>query len=401
MPFVKAGPNEFLLVGRKGAIENRGSAIQLFLRPGTIWVLVPSMKQEAAFEFTQETKDGIPLRFKGIVIYRISDPVAAARQFPFEDGEGVARITTMLNHICLGELRHAVSHMTMAECIEQRKTTLTGVVEAAMRETTANSDAGPNAWGVEVEVAQVAQVFIVDSHLRQQLEAEVRNEIKVKSDQSDLLAAEEVKLAEMESERRVLDQKLGAEKAAFLRAQERLAAQMESERQAADQQLTADKLAFVRDQERLAAEMESERQDADRKLAAEKAAIVREQERLAAQVEADEIRIASETPVRLLQIEKANAIAREELELQRLQLQVRELAVESDLILERARHALRLEMLPLEQAPKIVDSAAKVLHGTNLSVYGDGSEVLGQLAPMFELLTRSVRHVMRPEPVAE
>ncbi len=65
MGIVRAGPNEYLLVGNKGVLENRGSAVTTFLRPGTIYVLVPSTKQEAAFEFTQETKDGVPLRFKG------------------------------------------------------------------------------------------------------------------------------------------------------------------------------------------------------------------------------------------------------------------------------------------------------------------------------------------------
>ena len=40
-------------------------------------MLVPATKQEATFEFTQETKDGIPLRFKGVIIYRITDPAAA------------------------------------------------------------------------------------------------------------------------------------------------------------------------------------------------------------------------------------------------------------------------------------------------------------------------------------
>ena len=64
MPVVRAGPNEYLLIGRQGRLENRGSALQVILRPGAIYVLVPSTKQEAAFEFTQETKDGIPLRFK-------------------------------------------------------------------------------------------------------------------------------------------------------------------------------------------------------------------------------------------------------------------------------------------------------------------------------------------------
>jgi hypothetical protein len=68
MPIVRAGPNEFLLTGRGGRLENRGSALQAILMPGAIYVLVPSTKQEATFEFTQETRDGIPLRFKGINI---------------------------------------------------------------------------------------------------------------------------------------------------------------------------------------------------------------------------------------------------------------------------------------------------------------------------------------------
>ncbi len=338
MPFVKAGPNEYLLVGRKGTMENRGSAIRPFLRPGTVWVLVPSTKQEATFEFTQETKDGIPLRFKGIVIYRITDPLVAARLFSFDD-DGVDEITGQLTHISLGELRHAVSHMTMAECIEQRKTTLSGVVATAMQQTLHNGDGGANTWGIEVEVAQVAQVYIVDGTIRAQLEAEVRNEIKVKSDQSGIKSKEEIRLTEMASENRVLDQQLAADKAELLRAQDRLAAELAAEKE----------------------------------------------------------RLASETPVKLAKTEAELAIARQELELQRLRVEVRELTVEADLILERARQELRREMLPIEQAPQIVESAAKILQGTNLSVYGDGSEVLGQLAPMFELLTRSVRQAVRAE----
>ena len=135
MAIVRAGPNEYLLVGETGVLENRGSAVTAFLRPGTIYVLVPSTKQEAAFEFTQETKDGVPLRFKGTFIYRVADPIAAAAMFDFTEGEGTTQITTLLTHVCYGELRHAVSHMTMVECIEQRKTTLSGVVAAALQAT--------------------------------------------------------------------------------------------------------------------------------------------------------------------------------------------------------------------------------------------------------------------------
>jgi hypothetical protein len=375
MPSVKAGPNQYLLVGRKGTLENRGSAVSMFLRPGTIYVLVPSTKQEAAFEFTQETKDGIPLRFKGIVIYRVTDPGAAARLFDFSSGAGVGQISALLTHICLGELRHAVSHMTMAECIEQRKTTLSGVVEAAMAATVHGEGTQANDWGIEVEVARVAQVFIVDAQLRQQLEAEVRNEIKLKSDQSTIRSQEEIRLAELTSEGRVQEKKLATDRDS-LRRQEEL------------------ELAQLARQRRMQAES----------LATDQQALALEQERLHSQLAAEQDRVNAEAPVRLLRIATESGILREELELRRLQNEVKAFDVEADLLLERARQALRLEMLPLEQAPRMVEAASRVLRGTNLSIYGENGQLLNQIAPIFELLTRSVQQATqgraqsRPEP---
>ena len=87
MPVVRAGPNQYLLVGRRGKLENRGSAVQAILRPGTIWVLVPATKQEATFEFTQETRDGIPLRFKG------SSSIASPTREPQRSSSTSARAT--------------------------------------------------------------------------------------------------------------------------------------------------------------------------------------------------------------------------------------------------------------------------------------------------------------------
>jgi len=48
-------------------------------------------------------------------------------------------------------------------------------------------------------------------------------------------------------------------------------------------------------------------------------------------------------------------------------------------------------MLPVENAPEIVEAASKVLQGTNHSVYGDGAGVLGQPAPLGGLIGRAVR----------
>jgi hypothetical protein len=378
MPIVKAGPNQYLLVGRHGNLENRGSAVQAILMPGSVYVIVPSTKQEATFEFTQETRDGIPLRFKGIIIFRVTDPVAAARVFDFGNKTAVAQITTLLTHVCLGELRHAVSHMTMVECIEQRKTTLSGVAEAALRATIGGApesahDAGPStepvggAWGISVEVAQVSQVFIVDADLRQQLEAEVRNEIRLKSDQSNIQTNEETRLAEMASADRVEEQKLAADREQVRREEVLNLARVERER-------------------RMQAEA----------LATQQQALALEQERFRAEMETEQARVDAEAPVRLLRNAREAEILREELATRELQNRVRALDVERELLLARAQQDLRREILPLEQAPEIVAAASRVLQGTNLSLYGEHSELVGQLTPLFEVLARAARHATQP-----
>jgi hypothetical protein len=358
---VRAGPNEYLLVGRRGVLENRGSAVTVFLRPGTIYVLVPSTKQEAAFEFTQETKDGVPLRFKGTFIYRVDDPMAAATMFDFSRGQGIAQITTLLTHVTFGELRHAVSHMTMVECIEQRKTTLSGVVAAALQSTIHSEGDNTREWGVRIEAAQVAQVFIVDATLRQQLEAEVRNEIKLKADQSNMQAQEQIQLAELESQGRVQEQKLAGDQAKLRRDEEMELAQIARQRRAQAETLATDRQTLELDQERLHA-----------------------------QLAADLDRVTAEAPVRLQRLESERAILAEELAMLQLQNQVKALEVERDLLLARAQQDMRLAILPLEQAPRMVESASKVLRGTNLSIYGEGGQLLGQLAPLFDYMTRAL-----------
>jgi hypothetical protein len=335
MPFVRAMPNQYLLAGRGGRLENRGSAVQVFLRPGTVWVLVPGTKQEATFEFTQETRDGIPLRFKGLVVFRITDPVAAARVFEFSRGAETAQINTLLTHICLGELRHAVSHMTMAECIEQRKTTLTSVIRDALEAMVHPSDRAHD-WGLTVEVAQVAQVFIVDSELRQQLEAEVRNEVRLRSGQSDVRTAEEIHLAEMTSRDRVAEQQLASDREALRRSESLFEARMA----------------------------------------------------------AQQARIEVEAPVRLLRIERDRAALEQELKMRSVENRVRAVRVEHDPQQARAEQQLRSEILPLEQAPRIVEAASGMLQGANLTLFGDEAGLMRQVAPVLEVVSRAVEQTL-------
>jgi hypothetical protein len=95
--------------------------------------------------------------------------------------------------------------------------------------------------------------------------------------------------------------------------------------------------------------------------------------------------------VRLLRIAREREVLREELRLQQLRNRVRVFQVEHDQLQPRAEQELRREILPLEQAPQIVESAAKVFNGANLSIYGENAPLVGQLAPVFEILARAVQ----------
>ena len=77
--------------------------------------------------------------------------------------------------------------------------------------------------------------------------------------------------------------------------------------------------------------------------------------------------------------------------MRQLQSQVQALDLERDLALPRAQQEMRLALLPVEQAPEIVEAASRVLQGTNLSIYGDGAEVLGQLGPLLNVVAHAVQ----------
>jgi hypothetical protein len=105
MEFIKAKASEFLVVAKSGKIENLGVARSALIWPGQSYVMAPSTQIEAEFAMTQESKDGIPLRFKGIVVYHIEKPEIAARRFDFSDGEGPKEINHLIENVSLGELR--------------------------------------------------------------------------------------------------------------------------------------------------------------------------------------------------------------------------------------------------------------------------------------------------------
>lgn len=363
MAFATAGPNEYLVIGKKGKLINHGTGVRAYLWPGSTYVLIPSTKQEATFEMTQETKDGIPLRFKGIVIYRIIDPVTASMSFNFADKTGIKSINMLINNICLGELRSVVSGMTMQECIEQRKTILTNHVDGALREIVNQQEASQTSkWGIALELVQVAQVFIVDAELRQQLEAEVRNEIQLKSDQSSIQTREQVEMARITSDLQLREQKLLTEKAVIRQKEEIEQANLEMQRRIQKQKQEAEKEAIL---------LEAETFELKQKAVKEKVEV--------------------ETPVRLLQIKNQHEILNQELAMCQVEHQVAQLQALKETALDKALNAVKKDILPVEQMPEIANSLSQIFQGANLSFIGSENQLLSTLLPLVQIISETVK----------
>lgn len=284
----------------------------------------------------QESKDGIPLRFKGSAIYWIDDPVIAAKHYDFTQGAaaGIAEVNAHAKGVCLFALREQVSHMTMVECIEQRKTTLTEAVATALRDV-AHGQAEQPGWGIHIDVVQVSQVFIVDDELRRQLEAEVRNQLKSTSELSNIRTQEGIQQAQSESRRRLQNEHLAAER-------ERIQIEQEKHRlqQTSEQEL-----------------------------------------------------IQQETPVRLLRLAKQREVLEQELGVRQLENEVKALVVKNEMMAREAQQQLRKDILPIEQRPEIAESLAKTFQGAHLSFYGEAAPLAAALAPLVDLLKSHTQRI--------
>jgi hypothetical protein len=65
--------------------------------------------------------------------------------------------------------------------------------------------------------------------------------------------------------------------------------------------------------------------------------------------------------------------------------------VERDLLGERASQELRRQMLPLEQAPQIVESVSHLFDGAKLSVYGEDCRLMQSVEPLLDIVSGALK----------
>ncbi|MDQ7823493.1 MAG: SPFH domain-containing protein [Candidatus Eremiobacteraeota bacterium] len=368
---ITAKPSECLIIIKDGKMQNMGNGASVVVYPWDSFVFVPTTTMEYCFQMHQESVDGITLRFKGIVIYRITDVELAASLFDFIPGRDP--IARALGDICLGELRAIVAAMTMDQCINERKTTLTEhLKEAVIPIVEGHGD--KKGWGIKVDVLQVAQVFCPDEKLLAQLQAEARDKIRKTAQFSEIETSKSVTIAQMDSELEMASQTLQLEKD-----------RLEKKRELDDKRITADNSIKI-------AELEKSREYEEKKIAADAALKISE---LESRKLSEEKKITIESELKLFEIEKQKEIARQELELRELQSKVNEITLNDEVHKEKILMEIKKEILPLEMLPQLTQNLSGIFKDARISFSGNDNPLQGSLMSSIDLVFDRIKDVYR------
>ncbi|MDQ7823545.1 MAG: SPFH domain-containing protein [Candidatus Eremiobacteraeota bacterium] len=340
---ITALPCESLLTIKSGKATCHGNGASTVIFPWDSYALVPTTAIEHTFQMHQESFDGITLRFKGIIIYRIVDVALAASLFPFTVSGGVEHISQAIGDICMGELRAIVAQMTMDECIRERKTGITEKLkDGVIPLIEGYSDI--KGWGIKIDVLQVAQVFCPDERLLAQLQADARDKIRKTAQFSTIETNRQIEMTERETRK-----------------------QLEMSRIHADIELSSQ-----------TNELEKVKLERKREYEAKKNAV--DDELRLAELESnrvfDEKRIAAESKLKLQELEMKMEIAEKQLRLKEMETRLNQLDVESTALREKTMMEIRKEILPIEQLPRISENLSGLFKNSNLTFYGDQSMML-------------------------
>lgn len=160
--WVSARPSEHLIVFRKGKLAEAlgGQGGRFFKRPSDTYVLVPTTLKEVVFHANQVTTDFVDVRVRGMVVYRIVDPLRIYPLINFADRVAAeAKLAQMLSDMCRSAAKRLVANLGLDECIRRRREGIAAMLAEEL------SGLATTRWGVEVVTLDVQDVFVQDAEL--------------------------------------------------------------------------------------------------------------------------------------------------------------------------------------------------------------------------------------------
>jgi regulator of protease activity HflC (stomatin/prohibitin superfamily) len=225
--FVSINPDEFVIhYGRGGKIKHSGRGVSFFCWPGETYIAVPSTIRDVNYCADQITLEKQGVRVQGFLAYRIDDfelayqtldlrsrsarvLMSAEKSIEATDystrtsetickldpNDPLAKTDLILRRLAESVVRHEVSNKTVDQMIGERESVID-----SMKEQIAPTVAK---WGLVVETIEFTEVWIRSKALFQDMQAEYRNEIRKKAEQSTSETERLITETRLENEREV------------------------------------------------------------------------------------------------------------------------------------------------------------------------------------------------------
>jgi flotillin len=282
--WVAAKPSEFLVVYRGGRLnlEMCGQGSRLFKWPSDSVAVIPTTLKEVLFEANQVTSDQVDVRLRGMLVYRITDPLCLHKLINFSSRQRAeAKLARMIGDMCRSTAKWLVANMTLDECNRRRKEE---IASALKREVAA---VATESWGVEIVTIDIQDVYVQDVELFEAMQATFKAEKE-----------REAELARLASAHQVERQRIANE---LVAARERQALEMERVQRSGQVELAVLAQHRRRDEEQYG--LDNFRVDQEAEIALRKARQEQDRERIAAEGERERASVQVEAQRMLRELE--------------------------------------------------------------------------------------------------
>lgn len=177
MGFVSAKPSEYLIFYRRGKLMERrsGQGARAFKWPWDTVAIVPTTLKEVIFQANQITVDNVDVRLRGIVLYRICDPLRIYKLINFSYRQAAeAKLARMIADMCRSTAKWLVANMNVEECLRRRKEEIAQALKKEVASVVSRD--GPKGWGLEIITIDIQDIYIQDEELFSALQAKFKAE---------------------------------------------------------------------------------------------------------------------------------------------------------------------------------------------------------------------------------
>ncbi len=190
---VGAKPSEYLVCTRRGAIDRArsGQGRRIFKWPWESVAIVPTTLQRIEFTADQITREHVGVAVTGIAVYRIAEPVLAARVLNFTYVEAASeKLGATLREMFVGAARRLIANLSLEECLTRRKETIAGYLMEEIAPVVggegAPDDTTNKGWGVVLDTIEIQQVKIQSQQVFADLQAPFRAAIAGRAELAEL-----------------------------------------------------------------------------------------------------------------------------------------------------------------------------------------------------------------------